>query len=415
MSIYNKIFGIGLSKTGTTSLNSALNMLNLKSIHCPMDDITYSELICGKYDLAILQEYDAITDIVVSPFYIEFDKTFPNSLFILTVRDKEDWLRSMKIHIEQKLLNGSWLSYLKSPKDTLSENSFKFARMCSFLHSVNYGCLAYCEERLGRVFDMHIANVKEYFKGTNKLLILDICHGDGWSKLCSFLHKNQPNTPFPHENKTSIKSIDLVHLLCVPEHQREKDSVECLQKLQSHVRYIKHLNPPYTEKPPVDNCHRPLSVVHKHGAKGQLWCGHYGAFLAHKRAVLEEFNSDFLLICECDCYLNISHSEFINELNKACDFIEKQNIAYMSFGNEEPNITYSNHDYTIVSQIFKTHCILFPRSSKEFLVNAFHNCAWDNIDFFYNRIFAGQRLAITNKVFAKQIGNSLIDQHVKFV
>jgi hypothetical protein len=412
---YSKVFGIGLSKTGTTSLNSALNMLDIKSIHCPLDDVTYSELISANYNLSLMKQYTAITDIVASPFYREFDKLFPNSLFILTIRNKDDWLNSMKTHIEQNLLNGLWLDYINSKEKPISYNVNKFAKMCSFLHAVNYGCLTFSKDKLLNAYDAHFENVLNYFDGTKKLLVIDICSGEGWEKLCPFLQKDKLEINFPHENKRIKKSINLVHLLCVPQDQREKDSVICLEPLQNKLNYIKHVNPPYTEKPPADSCYRPNAVTHKRGKRGQLWSGHYGAFLAHKKAVFEEFSSDYLLICECDCQLTISCAEFLQELDQACSFMEKEDIAYMSFGNEELETVYSKSEYTIVPQIFKTHCIMFPKKSKQILVNAFLHLPWDNIDFFYNRVFAGKKIAISNKVLARQKGNSLIDTPIKII
>jgi hypothetical protein len=47
--------------------------------------------------------------------------------------------------------------------------------------------------------------VKDFFKdkSSEKLLVLDIPGGDGWSKLCSFLNAAVPKKPFPHENSAS--------------------------------------------------------------------------------------------------------------------------------------------------------------------------------------------------------------------
>jgi len=207
--------------------------------------------------------------------------------------------------------------------------------------------------------------------------------------------------------------IKLVHLLCVPEHEREVNSVKCLEQLEPEIKYIKHVNPPYKEKPPVKTCHRPHAVTHRQGQRGQLWCGHYGAFLAHKRAVIEEFDADFLMICECDCQITIPHLDFINEVKEACQFIEQENISYLSFGNNEPNIKYSSGKFTVTPDIFKTHCILFPKKTKDFLINSFNNAPWDNIDFFYNRIFRDRKIAISNQQLAVQVGESLIDIKIK--
>ena len=41
----------------------------------------------------------------------------------------------------------------------------------------------------------------EYFKDKpNQLLVLDIIKGEGWENLCTFLGKDIPDVPFPHEN-----------------------------------------------------------------------------------------------------------------------------------------------------------------------------------------------------------------------
>ncbi|MEO0835531.1 MAG: sulfotransferase, partial [Cyanobacteria bacterium J06642_3] len=49
------------------------------------------------------------------------------------------------------------------------------------------------------------------------LLILNLCSGQGWSELCSFLNCAVPNLAFPKEN--SSKNLDIlthsnVHKLC---------------------------------------------------------------------------------------------------------------------------------------------------------------------------------------------------------
>ena len=42
---------------------------------------------------------------------------------------------------------------------------------------------------------------------SNKLLIIDICNGDGWSKLCDFLKKPIPSIGFPNVNKSTKKML----------------------------------------------------------------------------------------------------------------------------------------------------------------------------------------------------------------
>ena len=42
----------------------------------------------------------------------------------------------------------------------------------------------------------------EYFRERPKdLLVLNVCAGEGWEKLCPFLNKERPDVPFPYLNK----------------------------------------------------------------------------------------------------------------------------------------------------------------------------------------------------------------------
>jgi len=81
-----KVFGIGLSRTGTKSLTEALNMLGINVVHYPNDETTLQELIAGNYEFSLLNSWDGITDITVAPYYAQLDKIYPDSKFILTVR-----------------------------------------------------------------------------------------------------------------------------------------------------------------------------------------------------------------------------------------------------------------------------------------------------------------------------------------
>lgn len=48
--------------------------------------------------------------------------------------------------------------------------------------------------------------MRDYFAGRPEdLLIMDICAGDGWEKLCPFLGFEIPETPFPHLNTRAEK------------------------------------------------------------------------------------------------------------------------------------------------------------------------------------------------------------------
>ena len=183
-----KVFGLGLSKTGTSSLTEALNLLGIPSVHYPHDERTLEELRAGLYRLSILERFQGATDISVAPFYAQLDRAFPGSRFVLTVREKEAWLRSCEVH--WRLLMQWW------------ENFPDFKRFHEFASACTYGVVEFDRERFSSVYDTHAANVREYFRERpGDLLVMDICGGEGWERLCPFLGLDAPHTPFPHANE----------------------------------------------------------------------------------------------------------------------------------------------------------------------------------------------------------------------
>ena len=200
----NKVFGVGLSRTGTTSLNAALELLGIKSIHFPEDKRTCDQLLAGDYNLDILNNYQAITDIVVAPFYPQFDVTFPGSKFILTVRDRDDWIRSARY-----LFDG-WRRAIESHEvvraDGVVGNRLTIS-LSNYIDFCTYGLANFNEHRFLYVYDQHIRNVKEYFAGRDDLLVLDICSGQGWESLCPFLGLPIPDCKFPWRNKASENGL----------------------------------------------------------------------------------------------------------------------------------------------------------------------------------------------------------------
>jgi Sulfotransferase domain len=184
---HQKVFGLGLSKTGTSSLGEALNLLSIKTIHFPHDRRTLAELRAANYKLSILEDYQGVVDIPVAPYYAQLDKIYPDSKFILTVRDKHSWLSSIETH---------W----RSRSARMNKNP-QYKEFTQFISACVSGSLRYNKDRFLYVYDTHVRNVKDYFQSRPEdLLILDICGGDGWEKLCSFLGLPIPEARFPHAN-----------------------------------------------------------------------------------------------------------------------------------------------------------------------------------------------------------------------
>ena len=186
-----KVFGIGLSRTGTRSLDAALNRVGIRSKWYPSDPTTYRELATGKFELTVLKQYDALTDTPVVPFFPQFDRIYAGSKFILTVREKELWLRSCEEHWTQFGFTGP------EPR-----NAPYWRQFACFIDLRVYGCHNFNRERFSFVYDRHLQEVQRYFQDrAQSLLILDICAGEGWESLCPFLDCAVPDIPFPHIKK----------------------------------------------------------------------------------------------------------------------------------------------------------------------------------------------------------------------
>jgi len=171
----NKIFGIGLPKTGTSSLNESLKILGFRSRHNPLDlrALSYNY---GVYQYA-RDDWDALTNFG-EHFYPQLDRNYPQSKFILTIRDKDAWLSSA----------GKWFS---RPQ----ENPPIDDKCCL----ETFGCVRFQYERFSYVYDLHRKNAEGYFRNRpGDLLILDCSRSDAWRKLCEHLGQPVPDRPFPH-------------------------------------------------------------------------------------------------------------------------------------------------------------------------------------------------------------------------
>lgn len=170
-----KIFGIGLSRTGTNSLTLALKELGYNAIHYPQPPLL-PEL------LEVVKQYDALTDSPIAIAYKELDVNFPCSKFILTTRSLKSWLKSC----------ANFRRFMREL------NNKEFSKVRELL----YGCKKFNKEKFIKAYNKHHEDVEQYFEENKQdLLVMDITNGDGWEKLCKFLGKEIPAWDFPHKNK----------------------------------------------------------------------------------------------------------------------------------------------------------------------------------------------------------------------
>lgn len=186
-----KIFGVGLTRTGTKSLAEAMRILEYKVKHSPVsvDD---------------LREYDFLCDIIISSKYKFLDYVYPKAKFILTIRDAESWIRSNQEHASRYASRRKKEAVHRIPLHR-AENRFSIFGITYFDEQVYREVQKAFEKE---VYDYFNSNYTDF---DSKLLVLDICAGEGWEKLCHFLGKEVVDQPFPRKNwSTYDEAVDEV-------------------------------------------------------------------------------------------------------------------------------------------------------------------------------------------------------------
>jgi adenylyl-sulfate kinase len=184
-----RIFGIGMHKTATTSLDKALTILGYKSGHwrsAHWAKAIWEEMLESGRSRTLERDY-ALCDLPISMLFRELDKAYPGSKFILTLRNENEWIESIRTHFSEK--NQFYAQWNTDP-------------FTHRIHNELYGRKKFDEGVMRARFRRHNAEVLEHFKDRPRdLLVMDMSKGAGWYELCGFLRKPVPEVPYPNENK----------------------------------------------------------------------------------------------------------------------------------------------------------------------------------------------------------------------
>jgi len=182
-----KIFGIGLNKTGTTTLGECGRLLGLRCTGC--SPLLLRDVV-RRRDFTRVREavsrHDLFEDWPWPLIFRELDAMYPGSKFVLTLRESEHaWLESLKSH---------------AMKTHPVRHSRRLAYGYSYPHRHAQAHLEF--------YRRHNDAVREYFRDRPGDL-LEVCweRGDGLDKLCNFLGLDTPDAPLPHANKGSDKQV----------------------------------------------------------------------------------------------------------------------------------------------------------------------------------------------------------------
>lgn len=189
-----KVFGIGLSKTGTTTLHEALSQLGLQSAHWTNSMTGH---LLGDDDIPL---FDALSDTSISYRFEELYYAYPDAYFIYTHRSFSGWEKSLLKHFSGFKWGAGMQTFEALKRHHQGLTDFRYGDEWRNIHDrlyFNHACLADAYKS----FDQR---VRSFFadKPNTHFLELDIVAGQGWSELCSFLNKPVPDKPFPWKYKS---------------------------------------------------------------------------------------------------------------------------------------------------------------------------------------------------------------------
>lgn len=201
-----KVFCIGLFKTGTTSIESALKDFGYKMGLQPQAELLMEDW--ARRDFWRIVEYcktaDAFQDV---PFSLDFtypilDYAFPGSKFILTVRNNADeWYASL-IRFHAQIMGVEGKPTVEDLKSFIYLEKGWSWRQQQIIFGADESTL-YDEKIYKSYYSNHNDQVLEYFRFRPKdLLVLNLAHSSAMQSLCEFLGVKYDGQLMPHLNKS---------------------------------------------------------------------------------------------------------------------------------------------------------------------------------------------------------------------
>ena len=198
-----KVICAGLSKTGTTSLAKALQVLGYNVYDFREHFEFHLEQWLDSFETdrhpdfkEIYQGVDAVTDVPPAFWFEEISAAFPEAKVILTVRDSEDaWVKSWTEHLH---LTSRMIPFYVKLLFYIFPRMKKQKHFFDTLRPAIYGSSNPKATALFRVkYRQHNERVQAVIPA-EKLLVFNA--KQGWKPLCKFLGCDVPSTPFPREN-----------------------------------------------------------------------------------------------------------------------------------------------------------------------------------------------------------------------
>jgi hypothetical protein len=189
-----KVVGSGLGRTGTKSMQTALNMLGVGPCHHMVEVFMHPESMALWVDAGegrpdwdlIFKDYQSMVDYPGAAYWRQIADHYPDAKVLHTVRDPDKWFESTQATI---------FSPLTRPSTTGSSDDMRVRFFNSFMSPMR----EHLDDRAWMTdhFRRHTEEVKAAI-APERLLIYEV--GEGWDRLCAFLGVPVPADPYPSEN-----------------------------------------------------------------------------------------------------------------------------------------------------------------------------------------------------------------------
>jgi hypothetical protein len=208
-----QVIGAGLPRTATSTQLLALEQLgftdcyHMRNVFADLDgELTkWERVVAGKDDWdSILGDFESCCDFPTARFYRELADFYPDAKVVLTVRDAEGWVRSMRETIWPVYYGDSLMRHVNAARALVNPDWQRFIDLMQPILFAPDGAIAGADIAGDTEFAAIMERWNERVRATiapHRLLVWE--PGDGWDPLCEFLEVQVPDGPVPRVNDTA--------------------------------------------------------------------------------------------------------------------------------------------------------------------------------------------------------------------
>ncbi|HZU61036.1 MAG TPA: sulfotransferase [Solirubrobacteraceae bacterium] len=203
-----KLIGAGLPRTGTLSQKVALEMLGLGpcyhmvNVLMDLDEAPVWQRALDGEDVwdELLGDFQATVDWPGSFFTRELAEKYPDAKVLLSLRDSETWVRSMRDTIWGIFYGDTLMNDLSTARARVDPKWHSYVEMTKGMwerSGLMPGGSNTSDEDMAAAMDRYHEEIQREIP-SDRLLVWSV--QEGWEPLCEFLGVPVPDTPFPRLN-----------------------------------------------------------------------------------------------------------------------------------------------------------------------------------------------------------------------